>query len=165
MAAPGGYETGVPRAVQHVRPHAALRAAPGARAAGGGAAAGAARAGGAAGGAAADGVRHGGLAAAPGLQPPHRRALHVLRGRRAAAGTSRSHSLSVRGGDGEGSGNVSVRPQEEVFPSAGVARLLLACGAGVARRNRARCTPLHLAAIPYNFTTDVSNLFLYFLIL
>lgn len=42
-----------------------------------------------------------------------------------------------------------------VFPSVSVARLLLACGADARTRNEARSTPLHVAAIPYNFSTEL----------
>ncbi|XP_022827194.1 protein fem-1 homolog A-A [Spodoptera litura] len=42
-----------------------------------------------------------------------------------------------------------------VFPHAGVVRLLLACGADVRVRNEARSTALHVAAIPYNFSTEL----------
>lgn len=44
---------------------------------------------------------------------------------------------------------------EPVFPSVRVARLLLACGACAVTRNEARSTPLHVAAIPYNFSTEL----------
>ncbi|KAG6464429.1 hypothetical protein O3G_MSEX014505 [Manduca sexta] len=47
---------------------------------------------------------------------------------------------------------VSVQP---VFPSVNVVRLLLQCGASVCTRNEARSTPLHVAAIPYNFSTEL----------
>ena len=42
-----------------------------------------------------------------------------------------------------------------VFPHAGVVGLLLECGADVSQRNEARSTPLHVAAIPYNFSTEL----------
>ncbi|XP_053619758.1 protein fem-1 homolog C [Plodia interpunctella] len=42
-----------------------------------------------------------------------------------------------------------------VFPSVAVVRLLLQCGADVNVRNEARSTPLHVAAIPYNFSTEL----------
>ncbi|KAJ0170662.1 hypothetical protein K1T71_013434 [Dendrolimus kikuchii] len=44
---------------------------------------------------------------------------------------------------------------EPTFPSVRVARLLLACGADARTRNEARSTPLHVAAIPYNFSTEL----------
>ncbi|CAH0721353.1 unnamed protein product, partial [Brenthis ino] len=42
-----------------------------------------------------------------------------------------------------------------VFPSVPVAALLLRCGASARVRNEARSTPLHVAAIPYNFSTEL----------
>ncbi|XP_047526139.1 protein fem-1 homolog C [Pieris napi] len=42
-----------------------------------------------------------------------------------------------------------------VFPSAEVAKLLLACGANPRVRNEARSTALHVAAIPYNQSMQV----------
>ncbi|KAF9811084.1 hypothetical protein SFRURICE_012483 [Spodoptera frugiperda] len=47
-----------------------------------------------------------------------------------------------------------------VFPHAGVVRLLLACGADVRVRNEARSTALHVAAIPYNFSTELVSVLL-----
>ncbi|XP_049705246.1 protein fem-1 homolog A [Helicoverpa armigera] len=47
-----------------------------------------------------------------------------------------------------------------VFPHAGVVALLLACGADVRVRNEARSTPLHVAAIPYNFSTELVRVLL-----
>ncbi|XP_060806925.1 protein fem-1 homolog A isoform X2 [Amyelois transitella] len=41
------------------------------------------------------------------------------------------------------------------FPSVAAVRLLLRCGADVNVRNEARSTPLHVAAIPYNFSTEL----------
>ncbi|GAB0093555.1 protein fem-1 homolog A [Sergentomyia squamirostris] len=38
-----------------------------------------------------------------------------------------------------------------IFPSLEVAELLLTCGADVNARNESRSTPLHIAAMPYNF--------------
>ncbi|XP_072932133.1 protein fem-1 homolog A-like [Epargyreus clarus] len=51
-------------------------------------------------------------------------------------------------------------PMESVFPSASVARLLLRCGADAARLNDARCTPLHVATLPYNFCNEVVEVLL-----
>lgn len=51
------------------------------------------------------------------------------------------------GGGGAGAGGA--------FPSAAVARLLLQCGADAGTRNEARSTALHVAAIPYNFSTEL----------
>ncbi|XP_068625734.1 protein fem-1 homolog C [Battus philenor] len=42
-----------------------------------------------------------------------------------------------------------------VFPSVEVVSLLLECGADPRQRNEARSTPLHVAAIPYNFSTEL----------
>ncbi|XP_028176416.1 protein fem-1 homolog A [Ostrinia furnacalis] len=42
-----------------------------------------------------------------------------------------------------------------IFPSVAVVRLLLQCGAGVGTRNEARSTALHVAAIPYNFSSEL----------
>lgn len=42
-----------------------------------------------------------------------------------------------------------------VFPSVAAVRLLLLCGASARTRNEARSTPLHVAAIPYNFSTEL----------
>ncbi|KAM3958636.1 ankyrin repeat protein mann-cup [Aphomia sociella] len=47
-----------------------------------------------------------------------------------------------------------------VFPSVPVVALLLACGADVRTRNEARSTPLHVAAIPYNFSTELVEVLL-----
>lgn len=44
---------------------------------------------------------------------------------------------------------------QPVFPSVAVVRLLLACGASARTRNSARSTALHVAAIPYNFSTEL----------
>ncbi|XP_063542079.1 protein fem-1 homolog A-A-like [Cydia strobilella] len=40
-----------------------------------------------------------------------------------------------------------------LFPSASLAKSLLAAGADPLRRNTARCTALHVAALPYNFSS------------
>ncbi|CAH2096687.1 unnamed protein product [Euphydryas editha] len=42
-----------------------------------------------------------------------------------------------------------------VFPSVGVVGLLLRCGADPRVRNEARSTALHVAAVPYNFSTEL----------
>ncbi|CAK1540877.1 unnamed protein product [Leptosia nina] len=42
-----------------------------------------------------------------------------------------------------------------VFPSVEVVKLLLRAGADARLRNEARSTPLHVAAIPYNFSTEL----------
>lgn len=42
-----------------------------------------------------------------------------------------------------------------MFPSVAVVRLLLSCGASARTRNAARSTALHVAAIPYNFSTEL----------
>ncbi|XP_045780250.1 protein fem-1 homolog C isoform X1 [Maniola jurtina] len=47
-----------------------------------------------------------------------------------------------------------------VFPSARVVRLLLRAGADARARNEARSTPLHVAAIPYNFSTELVSVLL-----
>ncbi|CAK1594787.1 unnamed protein product [Parnassius mnemosyne] len=47
-----------------------------------------------------------------------------------------------------------------VFPCLGVVALLLRCGADPRTRNEARSTPLHVAAIPYNFSTELVELLL-----
>ncbi|KAJ8715834.1 hypothetical protein PYW07_010316 [Mythimna separata] len=47
-----------------------------------------------------------------------------------------------------------------VFPHAGVVALLLRCGADVSVRNEARSTALHVAAIPYNFSTELVSVLL-----
>lgn len=47
-----------------------------------------------------------------------------------------------------------------VFPSVPVVSLLLECGADVCVRNEARSTPLHVAAIPYNFSTELVEVLL-----
>lgn len=47
-----------------------------------------------------------------------------------------------------------------MFPHAGVVELLLACGADVRVRNEARSTALHVAAIPYNFSTELVSVLL-----
>ncbi|XP_039760452.1 protein fem-1 homolog C [Pararge aegeria] len=47
-----------------------------------------------------------------------------------------------------------------VFPCARVARLLLRAGASARARNDARSTPLHVAAIPYNFSTELVEVLL-----
>ncbi|CAH2058936.1 unnamed protein product, partial [Iphiclides podalirius] len=44
-----------------------------------------------------------------------------------------------------------------VFPSVAVVSLLLECGADPCQRNEARSTPLHVAAIPYNFSTALAE--------
>ncbi|XP_026754117.2 protein fem-1 homolog A [Galleria mellonella] len=47
-----------------------------------------------------------------------------------------------------------------MFPSVEVVSLLLSCGADVRTRNEARSTPLHVAAIPYNFSTELVEVLL-----
>ncbi|CAB3258622.1 unnamed protein product [Arctia plantaginis] len=47
-----------------------------------------------------------------------------------------------------------------IFPSVAVVSLLLECGADVRVRNEARSTPLHVAAIPYNFSTELVEVLL-----
>lgn len=47
------------------------------------------------------------------------------------------------------------RRAQPVFPSVPVVQLLLRCGASARVRNEARSTPLHVAAIPYNFSTEL----------
>ncbi|KAL0861190.1 hypothetical protein ABMA27_009671 [Loxostege sticticalis] len=42
-----------------------------------------------------------------------------------------------------------------IFPNVAVVKLLLECGASVLVRNEARSTPLHVAAIPYNFSSEL----------
>lgn len=42
---------------------------------------------------------------------------------------------------------------QAIFPSVSVVSLLLECGAGALVRNEARSTALHVAAIPYNFSS------------
>lgn len=52
------------------------------------------------------------------------------------------------------------RAPQPIFPSVAVARLLLASGASVRTRNEARSTALHVAAIPYNFSSELVALLL-----
>ncbi|XP_049880625.1 protein fem-1 homolog A isoform X2 [Pectinophora gossypiella] len=44
---------------------------------------------------------------------------------------------------------------QPIFPSVEVVQLLLECGASAQTRNEARSTPLHVAAIHYNFSTEL----------
>lgn len=48
--------------------------------------------------------------------------------------------------------SISFQP---IFPNVAVVKLLLECGASVLVRNEARSTPLHVAAIPYNFSSEL----------
>ncbi|XP_049880626.1 protein fem-1 homolog A isoform X3 [Pectinophora gossypiella] len=45
--------------------------------------------------------------------------------------------------------------KQPIFPSVEVVQLLLECGASAQTRNEARSTPLHVAAIHYNFSTEL----------
>lgn len=45
-----------------------------------------------------------------------------------------------------------------IFPNLTMVDLLLDCGADVNARNESRSTPLHIAATPYNYDTEVNIL-------
>lgn len=47
-----------------------------------------------------------------------------------------------------------------IFPNMDVIKLLLECGAPLNARNESRCTPLHVAANPYNFYSPLLQLLL-----
>ncbi|GBP44129.1 Protein fem-1 homolog A [Eumeta japonica] len=51
-------------------------------------------------------------------------------------------------------------PPAPVFPQCGVVRALLEAGADPRMRNESRSTPLHVAAIPYNFSSELVELLL-----
>ncbi len=83
--------------------------------------------------------------------------VHSVDPRTTSGGDSLLHLVVMRNNTLK-SQNLFEDGQQDFFPSLGVARLLIECGAKVNAANHAASTPLHIACSPANYRQEVRNI-------